>query len=162
MFEKLDGRALNTLIAVYEMRNLSKAAKKLGYVQSTVTAHIRQMEETCGRQLFQRLPRGMEPTEAGHEAAGYAYRMRRLTEEMEAAMTDWGEPQGDVRLQVLESFCTVQMPGLLNDFIRRFPAIHLQLRTGFFRDTVQAVADRHVELGIDPATRNGRTCSLSP
>ncbi|WP_325053159.1 LysR family transcriptional regulator [Paenibacillus algicola] len=38
-------------------------ADRLGYVQSTVTTHIQQLEKISGQKLFHRYPRGIEPTD---------------------------------------------------------------------------------------------------
>ncbi len=48
MLEHMDGRSMKTFITVMEEKSFSKAALKLGYVQSTVTMHIHQLEQTLG------------------------------------------------------------------------------------------------------------------
>ena len=86
MLDKLDGRVIQTFIAVFEEKSISRAAERLGYVQSTVTIQLRALEEAFGERLFDRLPRGVEPTEAGVKAAPYFYRFIQLGEVMQEAM----------------------------------------------------------------------------
>ena len=68
----MDWEIVLTFLTVMEEKNFSRAADKLGYVQSTVTTHIAQLEKASGKKLFDRLPRGVEPTEAGTALARFA------------------------------------------------------------------------------------------
>ncbi|MCY9656119.1 LysR family transcriptional regulator, partial [Paenibacillus thiaminolyticus] len=56
MIELLEGRVMKTFIAVMEEKSFSRAAERLGYVQSTVTTHIQSLEQACKQKLFHRLP----------------------------------------------------------------------------------------------------------
>lgn len=46
--------------AVYETKNISKAANKLNYTQSAVSQAIKNFEKELGIQLFKRSKNGME------------------------------------------------------------------------------------------------------
>ncbi|WP_309273281.1 LysR family transcriptional regulator [Paenibacillus sp.] len=70
--ELLEGRFSKTFIVVMEEQSFSRAADKLGYVQSTVTTHIQLLEQACGQKLFHRLSRGVKPTAAGEKLMKYA------------------------------------------------------------------------------------------
>ncbi|MCZ8523513.1 MULTISPECIES: LysR family transcriptional regulator [Paenibacillus] len=150
MWERLEGRALRTFLAVVEEGNFSRAAERLGYVQSTVTTQVRQLEESAGRRLFDRLPRGVEPTESGRKLALYARRFLELGEELAAELQEEGEPKGTVCLRVLESFAAGYLWIPLRRFMERCPGIDLRVETGFQEETVEAVRSREAELGIVP------------
>ncbi|KRE82539.1 hypothetical protein ASG89_14910 [Paenibacillus sp. Soil766] len=157
MLEQLDGRSMKTFVTVMEEKSFSKAALKLGYVQSTVTMHISQLEQTLGQALFTRLPRGVELTAAGREVAPFAYRFLQLGESLQEKLVSLQEPKGVVRLRALESFCVPHLPMMLPTLFERFPQIQLQLETGFQRDIMQEVSAYRVDLGIvprDPKVRN--------
>ncbi|MFI8189306.1 LysR family transcriptional regulator [Streptomyces sp. NPDC085946] len=64
-----DLNLLRTFLAVYRTGTLTAAAPSLGLSQPTVTAQIRTLEQQTGRELFTRLPRGVEPTPQAHELA---------------------------------------------------------------------------------------------
>lgn len=51
---------------VYLTRNLRRASEEAGVTQPALTKSIRALEENLGTVLFERTPRGMEPTEAAH------------------------------------------------------------------------------------------------
>ncbi|MFF7468694.1 LysR substrate-binding domain-containing protein [Streptomyces sp. NPDC008092] len=65
-----DLNLLRTFLAVYRAGSFTAAAPRLGLSQPTVTAQIRTLEQQTGRELFTRLPRGVEPTPYAHEMAG--------------------------------------------------------------------------------------------
>ncbi|MER6084938.1 LysR family transcriptional regulator [Streptomyces sp. NPDC001833] len=65
-----DLNLLRTFLAVYRAGSFTAAAPLLGLSQPTVTAQIRTLEQQTGRELFTRLPRGVEPTPYAHEMAG--------------------------------------------------------------------------------------------
>ncbi|WP_217557819.1 LysR family transcriptional regulator [Streptomyces sp. GbtcB6] len=65
-----DLNLLRTFLAVYRSGSFTAAAPRLGLSQPTVTAQIRTLEQQTGRELFTRLPRGVEPTPYAHELAG--------------------------------------------------------------------------------------------
>ncbi|MFE5816128.1 LysR family transcriptional regulator [Streptomyces sp. NPDC056479] len=64
-----DLNLLRTFLAVYRAGAFTAAAPALGLSQPTVTAQIRTLEQQSGRELFTRLPRGVEPTPYAHELA---------------------------------------------------------------------------------------------
>ncbi|WP_225100114.1 LysR family transcriptional regulator [Streptomyces sp. CoH27] len=63
----MDLNLLHTFLAVYRSGSFTAAAPQLGLSQPTVTARIRTLEQRTGRELFTRLPHGVEPTLYAHE-----------------------------------------------------------------------------------------------
>ncbi|MBW7476273.1 LysR family transcriptional regulator [Paenibacillus oenotherae] len=162
MIDKLDGRIVQTFIAVWEERSISRAAERLGYVQSTVTIQLRALEEAFGGKLFERLPRGVEPTAAGIKAAPFFYRFVQLGEVMQEAMNNSGEPDGEVRVRLLESFCVTHMPSFFHQFLQDNPRIKIRLETGFQQDIVQELLRHRVDCGIVPAQPDDDQLSYYP
>ncbi|NKQ26788.1 LysR family transcriptional regulator, partial [Streptomyces galbus] len=68
ILDRVDGHAnldlnlLRTFLAVYRSGSFTGAAQVLGLSQPTVTTQMRALERQTGRELFQRLPRGVTPT----------------------------------------------------------------------------------------------------
>lgn len=151
MIEKLEGRFLVTFLAVLEEKSFSKAAERLGYVQSTVTSQMRQLEEAAGQKLFDRLPRGVELTGAGRKLEIYARRFVQLGRELEEQMNEEGAPRGIVRLRVLESFAAAALWGPLRSFMEAYPDIEVQIEAGFQAETLEAVRSRQADMGLVPA-----------
>ncbi|MEP3279139.1 MAG: LysR family transcriptional regulator [Stappiaceae bacterium] len=105
---------------------LSGAARALGVNHATVSRRINAAEETIGALLFDRLPGGYTPTEAGLDAA-------RAAELMEEADAELKRSIGS-RDKALSGALTVTAPQLLFanilnpiliDFLERYPEIEL-------------------------------------
>lgn len=150
MLERLDGRFLVTFLTVLEEGSFSRAAEKLGYVQSTVTSHIQLLEQECRQKLFHRLPRGVKPTDAGEKLAVYARRFVHLGQLLEEELGSLDEPKGLVRVRALESFIVTRLSGFLRPFFLEYPKVTLLLETGFQADIVEQVASHAVDFGIVP------------
>ncbi|MEV7811620.1 LysR substrate-binding domain-containing protein [Streptomyces flaveolus] len=65
----LDLNLLRTFLAVYRSGSFTGAARLLGLSQPTVTTQMRALERQTGRELFERLPRGVTPTPVADELA---------------------------------------------------------------------------------------------
>ncbi len=124
----MDLKNLNTFIQVAEMSSFTKAAKTLGYSQSTVSFQIRQLEEEWEIQLFERISHNISLTEKGREMLRYAHGVRRMTQEMEAAIRSDTRVGGHIRLAMADSLLK---PLLWEDFKRfrlHYPDITLKIR----------------------------------
>lgn len=62
--------------------NLSKAARKLNLSPPALSVQLKQLEESMGHKLFERLPGGLELTEAGRVALEYAQTIGRAGAEL--------------------------------------------------------------------------------
>jgi LysR family transcriptional regulator, transcriptional activator of nhaA len=69
---RLNFHHLHSFWAVAKEGHLTRAAARLFVSQSALSAQIRQLEEQLGQQLFTRVGRGLQLTEAGRLALGYA------------------------------------------------------------------------------------------
>ncbi len=150
MLESLEGRSLLTFLTVLEEGNFSRAAEKLGYVQSTVTSQIQLLEQSCNQKLFHRLPRGVKPTEAGEKLASYARKFVQLGQLLEEELENLDRPRGTIRLGSLESFLVTRMPDLMHSFFTEYTEIDLLLETGFQADIVEQVQSHALDFGIVP------------
>lgn len=63
---------LRCFLATYSSGSLTAAAAELGYAQPSVSEQVRLLEKSLNTQLFQRVGRGVVPTEAGHQLRPYA------------------------------------------------------------------------------------------
>jgi len=85
---RLRFRQLSLLVALGEHRNLHRAAQAVHLAQPSATKLVHDLEQLFGVPLFERLPRGMQPTELGAEVLGYAKRalvdLERFAEDLES------------------------------------------------------------------------------
>lgn len=71
---------MQTMLAVAECRNFTRAAEMLNMTQPAVSHHIKQLEDEMGFPLFIRSRAGLKLTPHGEIAVRYARRMNALDE----------------------------------------------------------------------------------
>jgi DNA-binding transcriptional LysR family regulator len=69
---RLKTRQLLLLIALDDFRNIHRAAEELHMTQPAASKQVKDLEEMLGVKLFERLPRGMEPTIFGETMIRHA------------------------------------------------------------------------------------------
>ncbi|MFM2045651.1 MAG: hypothetical protein RLY86_4227 [Pseudomonadota bacterium] len=67
--DRLDLNLLRVFAAVYEERSVSRAARRLGVEQPTVSNGLARLRTTIGDELFRRTAEGMDPTPRAHALA---------------------------------------------------------------------------------------------
>src|ERR1700730_18573757 len=122
----LEPALLQTFLTVAGPRSLTQAAERIGLRQTTVSQHIRKLEQEAGRRLFVRDTHSVVPTADGEAMAGFA---RAILEAGERARRHFAGSQlrGRVRFGASEDFVTSRLPELLGDFIRLHPLVDLEL-----------------------------------
>ncbi|QEL55854.1 transcriptional activator NhaR [Chromobacterium paludis] len=86
--EKLNYKHLQYFWAVARTGSVTRAAQQLGVSMQTISGQIAKLEQQLGRALFRQQGRGLELTEAGRLAQGYADRIFMLGEELGEALDD--------------------------------------------------------------------------
>ena len=80
-----------SFIAVYDARNISRAAANLQITQPTVTYNIKELERQLGTKLFHTHPRGVEPTFDANELYKHVMRGIIAISNGENAIRDFNE-----------------------------------------------------------------------
>ena len=123
---------METFRAVAEELSFSRAAHRLGYVQSSVSAQVAALEQDLGAPLFDRLGRKIALTDAGRVMLRYSGRLLDLTEEAREAVADAGVGSGEVTgtltVSAPETLLTYRLPRLLTLFHERHPNVRLSVR----------------------------------
>ncbi|AUH50382.1 transcriptional activator NhaR [Chromobacterium sp. ATCC 53434] len=86
--DNLNYKHLHYFWAVARTGSVTRAAEQLGVSMQTVSGQISRLEQQLGRSLFRQHGRGLELTEAGRVAQGYADRIFLLGEELAEALAD--------------------------------------------------------------------------
>src|SRR5688572_864812 len=149
-------RELATFREVARLASFSRAANRLGYVQSTVTAQIQALERDLGAPLFDRLPRSITLTAAGRALLPLADRLLDGAAEARAAVDAAGGAvgalSGSVVVSAPESLLTYRLPPVLMAFRAQHPGVSVELRPtpiGRFRsETRRAVATGAVDVAV--------------
>lgn len=141
----MDAGDLRVFEAVVRLGGMSRAAMELHTVQSNVTARIRSLEEELGAALFQRHARGVEPTAAGRRLLPYARQVISLLQDARRAVTDDGEPKGELVVGSLETTLSMHLAPLLTSFVQNQPQVDLSIRGCTSAEAVDLVLERRLE-----------------
>jgi DNA-binding transcriptional LysR family regulator len=125
----MDLTDLQIFRSVVQAGGVTRAAEKLNRVQSNVTTRVRQLEADLGVQLFIREGKKLHLSPEGKLLLGYADRLLDLAQEAREALHD-AKPRGLLRLGTMESTAAMRLPVPMNEYLRRYPDVTLELRTG--------------------------------
>lgn len=120
---------LQFFLAVSREGQLSRAARVLGTSHVTVSRRIDRLEKALNTRLFERNPRGYEPTPAGRRLIETAERMEEAADDIPLEKGAASRQAGPLRLAVPEGFASLFSTHMWPDFIAQFPHISLELIT---------------------------------
>lgn len=148
----LDWNDLRFVLETARNGGTSGAARVLGVNHATVARRITAAEEALGERLFDRLPSGYVPTEAGREAVRTAEAMERLDSELDlkiAARDD--RIKGRLRVTAPQLFIQRVLGGILAEFTDVYPEVDLELvATNDTLNLAQREADVAIRFSKDP------------
>ena len=143
-------RHLRYFVAVAEELNVGRAARRLHIAQPPLSRQIRDLEREVGAPLFERVPRGVELTPAGH---AFLPEVRLALAQVERAQrTAQRAAQGEVgRLRVgfveAATYAGV-LPDVLGFFRMHLPGIGLSLFEMDALQQAEAFRGGRIDLGI--------------
>jgi DNA-binding transcriptional LysR family regulator len=135
---------LQVFKCVVDEGGITKAARKLHRVPSSVTTRVKQLETSLGVTLFHRDRQRLHLSPTGKLLLAYAERLIQLSDEARAVVSG-GMPHGVLKLGALESTAASRLPRILADFHRRYPEVRLELTTGTNDDLMNKVTDRRLD-----------------
>lgn len=155
---------LRSFVAVAQTGSFTAASERVSLSQSTVSQHIRRLEELLDRPLFERDTRNVRLAPSGEALFRYAVRILALMDEAVASVC--GPPlSGKVRLGLSEDFALTHLTAALASFVQRNPEVELEIATGLSGDLFDALdAGRHdlVFAKRIAGSRRGRVIRTEP
>lgn len=124
----MESNELRIFKAVAQEGSITKAAVTLGYVQSNVTARIKQLESELKTQLFYR-QRGMILTPTGEKLLVYAEKIIHLFDEANIALNDSVDPSGSLCIGANNTISSLRLPDILSQYHKAYPKVDLSLIT---------------------------------
>jgi LysR family transcriptional regulator, nitrogen assimilation regulatory protein len=145
----MDSRQLRYFIAVYEQRNLSRAADQTSVAQSALSHHISNLEAEFSTPLFERKPRGMEPTAAGERLYEHA---RIILRAMAAAEREIREGSrtvaGDISIGMANSGMKAIGVPLMRAVLGKYPDLKMSLTESLSGATLMHLMASEVDLAL--------------
>ncbi len=147
-----DSLNLNQLRYFYEvarMKNMKRAAVRMGVSQPALSKQVNALEEFLGLQLFYRSSRGMDPTPAGQVAFEHCEKVFGHIRELEEALDDLRSGSaGRLAIAAVNSIGVHVLPRFLQAFQQAHPEVRLRLVTSRSADVVQALREHRVDIGL--------------
>jgi DNA-binding transcriptional LysR family regulator len=136
---------LRSFVIVAETANFTVASERIGLSQSTVSQHIRRLEDLVGVALFERDTRNVRLTRHGEALHRYAVQILKLMDE--AMTTVCGPPlNGTVRLGLPEDFALSRLAPSLASFAQRNREVELVISTGLSGDLFRELDENKHDL----------------
>src|SRR5947207_9051919 len=145
----LDSDRLRAFLAVARAHNFSRAARRLGKTQPSVSQAVARLERDLGQPLFVREGRTTRLAPAGRLLLGHAERIFDEMERARAALAGLQElRQGELVVGTSDTLAYYLLPPVFAAFRARYPGVELRLDNRPSPATAAQVADRSVDLGI--------------
>lgn len=142
-------RQLEHFVAVFEQKNLSKAAEAIPLSQPALTRSVRTLEEQVGVELFLRHARGATPTAAGerlyHHAKSILAECARAKRD---ALQSDQEIAGTVAIGIGSLFASHIIDSMVARFCEKHGQARLRVQQGFFEELVNMLEIGEIEVAF--------------
>lgn len=145
----LDLYKLHIFSVVVQEGSFSAAAERLYMTQSAVSQHIKELEASLGRQLFQRGWRGVRLTPHGEILNRYTGEIFALVAKAESALIDIESlSSGRVSIGATPGIGVYLAPDWVQNFRARYPQLTVALQTGVTAQIVSDVLGQRLDIGF--------------
>lgn len=159
----MDIRIIHYFISVYEERSFTKAAERVHVVQPALSMQIRNLEDELGTALFERNPRGVEPTIAGRRFYELCVPIARNVATAKQEILDLVQGErvtGSLRIGLPSSVCYGVLGSVLNEFCDQYPNVDITVTEAYSRVMTEQVHSGFLDvaLGALPLEPNSLAC----
>ena len=134
---------------VIETGNFTRAARQLGYSESSVSQSVKALEREMGVTLIDRKKSGLNLTEDGKQFYPYLLSVYNAEKALEQKRLEVeGLENSTIRLGTFTGISRTSLPGLISGFQKEYPSASFELRQGEYTSIAQAVRDGSADLGF--------------
>ena len=145
----MDIRQLTYYAAIFEHRNLSRAAGHCNVAQSAISHHLANLESELGVTLFLRKPRGMEPTAAGIKLYDHARLILRAVQSAEQDIRQESEViAGDIAIGLPYSVMKAIGLPLMQAVLKDYPDVRLSVVESLSGGTFSSLLSSEVDISL--------------
>ena len=124
---ELDINMLRCFKEVAETGSFTKAGKNIGLTQAGVSIKIRKLEDRLDAKIFNRTSKNLSLTYEGETLMEYTRRILSAHDEAVGHLTN-PKVSGRLRIGLIDYFLPELLPGLLIQFRKKYPHIHLDVQ----------------------------------
>ena len=149
-------RQLRTFKTVADLNSFSLAAQRLKLSQPSVSYQVKELEETLGLPLLDRLGKRVQLTEAGSLLYGYARRMLDVLDDATVAIEEMrGIKRGSLRVGASTTVGIYLLPAALGAFKKLHPGLVISLEIGTRARVQEQVLNNELDLAVvGPASKD--------
>jgi DNA-binding transcriptional LysR family regulator len=140
-----DPTLLTSFVTVAKARSFTEAGRRLGLRQSTISQHVRRLEQAAARRLFVRDTHSVGLTPDGEAMLGLAQGILDANERARRYFAG-SELRGRVRFGASEDFVQSRLPEVLREFTRVHLAVDLELTVGLSGALLQSLDAGELDL----------------
>lgn len=145
----MDLQQLRVFREAAKVGNFTRASEVLLLSQSTISLHIKRLEEELGCTLFLRTKKRVYLNEAGEVLLQYADRVFQELKNADMAVRELSQLQrGIIRLGSGATTVTYLLPRILGAYKRKYPQIELIVTTNSSEALAQAVDQQKLDLAV--------------
>jgi DNA-binding transcriptional LysR family regulator len=154
MSEPLDLQTLRVIMAVAECGSISAGSDRLHLAVAAASARISSLEASLGVRIFERSPRGVELTPAGHMLARRGSELLGDADRLVTDLRDWSRGlAGHVRMLANASALLQGLPARLDHFMRANPRILVEVEERMSPQILGELLEGRADVGVvDAAT----------
>jgi DNA-binding transcriptional LysR family regulator len=140
---------LELFVAVADHGSFTRAAEALHISQPSVSARIRDLEDSLGQHLFEQVGRRIYLTDAGQELKEHAAAiLLRVSEATRALDEIEGLQRGTLRVVATTTVGSYVLPRLMGHFKRAYPGIALALDVTNWSRAVELLRHHRMDLAV--------------
>jgi DNA-binding transcriptional LysR family regulator len=141
-------RHLITFRTIVNVGGFKKAADELGYAQSSITAHVKDLEDELGYPLFDRLGKNITLTHTGKRFLPYTEEIINLYSKSKEVINETDEPSGQLTIGVTESLMIYWLPDIIMEFTNKYPKVKLTIKSVDYHDISGPLKKAEIDVAL--------------
>lgn len=137
------------VMAVAELRSISKAAVRCSISQPALTRSINKIEDELGVKLFDRSTLPIRLTYAGERYVAGIKNMLAMKYQLDAEIEEIAcLKKGRLAIGIPSSFSSIWLPQILPPFLQKYPGIEIQITEGLSQELEESLIKEEIDLTI--------------
>ncbi|MFD1991405.1 LysR family transcriptional regulator [Paenibacillus nicotianae] len=144
----MESRHLFTFLVVVEVGSFTRAAQRLDYAQSSITAQIQALEAELGTPLFDRMNKKILLTDAGRRLLPYAQEISKMHALAKDAIRSDAEMSGTLTIGAPESLAAFRLPNIIREYRTHYPAVKIILKPGACPELLEMIRSGALDMAF--------------
>jgi len=153
-------KRLQLFEATARLGKLTLAANELALSQSAASQALKELEETLGYPLFNRIGRDLVITEMGLQALPKVHQITYLLDSLQSTNLD--SISGVLRIVASETIATYLLPTLLAKFIKIYPQVQPDIHIGNTQMVIDSLDKGKASIGLIEGPTIHKTLHIEP